>query len=116
MTLMSETRRRSQALDIELQSQLSLKAALQASLNDIERRYNMEMEKYNAIILRLQEELTQIRSNIQHSTRECEHLLNIKVKLEVEIAEYRRLLDGNLTVKVEDPAKKLVQTQVVTVT
>lgn len=54
----------------------------------------MEMEKYNVIIVRLQEELTLIRTDIQHSTREYEHLLNIKVKLEAEIAEYRRLLDG----------------------
>ncbi|XP_074537594.1 keratin, type I cytoskeletal 18-like [Halichoeres trimaculatus] len=93
-SVLSETRRRYQALDIELQSALSLKASLEATLRDIEARYNMEMEKYNAIILRLQEELTQIRADIQQNTREYEVLLNIKVKLEAEIAEYRRLLDG----------------------
>ena len=57
-------------------------------------RNNMEMERYNAMILRLQEELTQIRNEIQLQTTEYEHLLSIKVKLEAEIAEYRRLLDG----------------------
>lgn len=57
-------------------------------------RYNMEVEKYNAIILKLQEELTHIRNDIQNNSREYEQLLNIKVKLEAEIAEYRRLLDG----------------------
>ena len=66
----------------------------EATLRDIEARYNMEMEKYNTIIMRLQEELTQIRADIQQNTREYEVLLNIKVKLEAEIAEYRRLLDG----------------------
>uniref|UniRef100_A0A8P4GEK3 Keratin 18a, tandem duplicate 2 n=1 Tax=Dicentrarchus labrax TaxID=13489 RepID=A0A8P4GEK3_DICLA len=101
-TVVTETRRRYQALDIELQSALSLKASLEATLRDIDMRYNMEVEKYNVIIVRLQEELTQIRTDIQHNAREYEHLLNIKVKLEVEIAEYRRLLDG--------------ETQVVTVT
>merc|ERR1719378_1064190 len=117
MGVMSETRRRYQALEIELQSALSLKAALQASVGDIERRYNMEMERYNTIIMRLQEELTQIRSDIQHNSREYEQLLNIKVKLEAEIAEYRRLLDGDLSVRVEETSKqKVVQTQVVTVT
>lgn len=54
----------------------------------------MEVEKYNNIILRLQEELTQIRNDIQMKSREYESLLNIKVKLEAEIMEYRRLLDG----------------------
>ncbi|XP_041655403.1 keratin, type I cytoskeletal 18-like [Cheilinus undulatus] len=115
-SLMSETRRRHQALDIELQSALSLKAALEATLRDIEERYNMEMEKYNAIILRLQEELSKIRADIQTNTREYELLLNIKVKLEAEIAEYRRLLDGG-DLRLEDAIdSKKVQTKVVTVT
>uniref|UniRef100_A0A665T5C6 Keratin 18a, tandem duplicate 2 n=1 Tax=Echeneis naucrates TaxID=173247 RepID=A0A665T5C6_ECHNA len=107
--VMTETRRRYQGLDIELQSALSLKASLEATLRDIEIRYNMEVEKYNAIIVRLQEELTLIRNDIQHNTREYEHLLNIKVKLEAEIAEYRRLLDDAID-------RKTVQTKVVTVT
>uniref|UniRef100_A0A665SY96 Keratin 18a, tandem duplicate 2 n=1 Tax=Echeneis naucrates TaxID=173247 RepID=A0A665SY96_ECHNA len=115
--VMTETRRRYQGLDIELQSALSLKASLEATLRDIEIRYNMEVEKYNAIIVRLQEELTLIRNDIQHNTREYEHLLNIKVKLEAEIAEYRRLLDGGAVLKLEDAIdRKTVQTKVVTVT
>ncbi|XP_029291869.1 keratin, type I cytoskeletal 18-like [Cottoperca gobio] len=116
-TMMSELRRRYQGLDIEMQSALSLKASLEATLRDIEMRYNMEVEKYNTIILRLQEELTKIRTDIQHSTREYEHLLNIKVKLEVEIAEYRRLLDGEAHFILEDAVdSRMVQTKVVTVT
>ncbi|XP_028265569.1 keratin, type I cytoskeletal 18-like [Parambassis ranga] len=115
--LMSETRRRYQALDIELQSALSLKASLEATLHDIDMRYNMEIEKYNAILLRLQDELSKIRSDIQQNTREYEHLLDIKVKLEAEIAEYRRLLDGGASLKLEDAVDpKKVQTKVVTVT
>lgn len=54
----------------------------------------MEVEKYNRIILKLQEELKLIRNDIQIKGREYEHLLNVKVKLEAEITEYRRLLDG----------------------
>ncbi|KAF1390859.1 hypothetical protein PFLUV_G00062460 [Perca fluviatilis] len=116
-TVITETRRRYQGMDIELQSALSLKASLEATLRDIDMRYNMEVEKYNAIILRLQEELTQIRIDIQHNTREYEQLLNIKVKLEAEIAEYRRLLDGGADFKLQDAVdSKTVQTKVVTVT
>ncbi|XP_042265208.1 keratin, type I cytoskeletal 18-like [Thunnus maccoyii] len=116
-TVITEIRRRHQGLDIELQSELSLKAALEANLHDIDRRYNMEVEKYNAIILRLQEELTRLRTDIQHNTQEYEHLLNIKVKLEAEIAEYRRLLDGGADFKLEDAVdNKKVHTEVVTVT
>ncbi|KAM4737851.1 keratin, type I cytoskeletal 18-like [Anableps anableps] len=116
-TTMSETRRRQQALEIELQSALSLKASLEATLRDVEMRYNLEVEKYNAIILRLQEELAKIRADIQQNSREYESLLNIKVKLEAEIAEYRRLLDGGADLHLEDALEqKKVQTKVVTVT
>lgn len=75
------------------------KASLETTLRDIEMRYNNEVEKYNVVILRFQEELSQIRADIQQNTREYENLLNIKVKLEAEIAEYRRLLDGGATLK-----------------
>lgn len=75
------------------------KASLEGTLRDIEMRYHKEVEKYNVIILRLQEELSQIRADIQHNGREYENLLNIKVKLEAEIAEYRRLLDGGASLQ-----------------
>lgn len=54
----------------------------------------MEMEKYNGIILHLEEELSKLRSNIQGQTQEYEALLNMKMKLESEIATYKVLLDG----------------------
>lgn len=59
----------------------------------------MELEKYNIMLLRLQEELQQIRNDIQLKAREYETLLNIKIKLETEIMEYRRLLDGGPMLK-----------------
>ncbi|XP_034731833.1 keratin, type I cytoskeletal 18-like isoform X2 [Etheostoma cragini] len=116
-TVIAETRKKYQAMDIELQSALSLNASLKANLRDIDMRFNMEVEKYNTVILRLQEELTQIRNNIQRNTREYEQLLDIKVKLEAEIAEYRRLLDGGADFKLQDAVdSKIIQTKVVTVT
>ena len=62
-------------------------------------RYKMEVEQSLPSLLRLQEELTEIRTNIQQTTREYESLLNIKVKLEAEFTEYRRLLDGGAALK-----------------
>lgn len=71
-------------------------ASLGGNLHDIEMRYNMELQKYNAVLLRLEAELTQIRSDIQHQTQDYQILFNINIQLEAEIAEYRRLLDGDL--------------------
>lgn len=52
------------------------------------------MEKYNNVLVHLEAELTNLRANIQQQTQEYEALLNIKMKLESEIATYRNLLDG----------------------
>lgn len=90
----SDLTRQIQTLEIELASQQSLRASLEDTLRNTEMRNNMEMEKYNAIILRLEEELTHLRNNIQQQTQEYQALLNIKVKLEAEISTYKNLLDG----------------------
>uniref|UniRef100_A0A8C7F4M9 Keratin 18a, tandem duplicate 1 n=1 Tax=Oncorhynchus kisutch TaxID=8019 RepID=A0A8C7F4M9_ONCKI len=117
-TTFSESRRSIQSLQIDLQSQISLNAALEGNLHDIEMRYNMELQKYNAVLLRLEAELTQIRSDIQHQTQDYHILFNIKIQLEAEIAEYRRLLDGDLKVEVavEKKPTKAFRTKTLIVT
>lgn len=72
----------------------SQKGSLEGTLRDTEMRYNMEIESLNSVLLGLEAELTQLRNNIQLQTQDYEALLNTKMKLEVEIATYRRLLDG----------------------
>ncbi|XP_044066278.1 keratin, type I cytoskeletal 18 isoform X2 [Siniperca chuatsi] len=96
-TEVNDLRRQIQTLEIELESQKSLKASLEGTLRDTEMRYNMEIESLNTITLGLEAELTQLRNNIQLQTQEYEALLNTKMKLEAEIATYRRLLDGSST-------------------
>ncbi|AWP03129.1 putative keratin type I cytoskeletal 18-like [Scophthalmus maximus] len=90
----SDSGRQIQTLEIELASQQSLKASLEETLRNTEQRNNMEMEKYNAILVHLEEELTNLRANIQQQTQEYEALLNMKMKLEAEIGTYKTLLDG----------------------
>ncbi|XP_006784548.1 keratin, type I cytoskeletal 18-like [Neolamprologus brichardi] len=90
----SDLLRQIQTLEIELASQQSLKASLEDTLRNTELRNNMEMEKYNALIIRLEEELASLRANIQQQTQEYEALLNMKMKLEGEISTYKTLLDG----------------------
>ncbi|XP_035014495.1 keratin, type I cytoskeletal 18 [Hippoglossus stenolepis] len=116
-TTLTNTRRKYQTLDIELQSALNTNATQVATLRDINVHNNIEVEKYNKVILMLQEELTKIRTNIQNEKRDYENLLNIKMKLEAEIAEYRRLLEGGPPLRLEDAVDlKKIKTQVVTIT
>ncbi|GLD73662.1 keratin, type I cytoskeletal 18-like protein [Lates japonicus] len=116
-TEVNDLRRQLQTLEIELESQRSLKTSLEGTLRDTEMRYNMEIESLNSIILGLEAELTQLRNNIQMQTQEYEALLNLKMKLEAEIATYRRLLDGG-DFKLQDALEeqKTVKTKVMTVT
>jgi len=90
----SELRRTLQSLEIELQSQLSLKAALEGTLHDTESRYSLQLNQLQNIINGLEEELNTMRIDIERQGSEYKMLLDIKTRLEMEIAEYRRLLDG----------------------
>ncbi|KAG7275568.1 hypothetical protein CRUP_014950 [Coryphaenoides rupestris] len=104
----SDLSRQIQTLEIELASQQSLKASLDDTLRNTEHRNNMEMEKYNGMIMHLEGELTNLRANIQQQTQDYEVLLNMKMKLEAEIATYRTLLDGG-DLKLTDALEELLE-------
>ncbi|KAK3528306.1 hypothetical protein QTP86_030863 [Hemibagrus guttatus] len=93
-TEISDLKRTLQGLQIELQSQLSLKSALEGTLVDTENRYSTQLSQLQVIINRLESELSQMRLDIERQSNEYKVLLDIKTRLELEIAEYRRLLDG----------------------
>ena len=92
-TTLTDLRRTFQALEIDLEAMRNQKISLENSLRDVEARYNMQMEQLNGVLLHLESELAQTRAEGQRQTQEYEALLNIKVKLESEIATYRRLLE-----------------------
>lgn len=67
---------------------------LEGNLTETAVKYSVEMDRLQAILTQLEDELSQLRLEMQRQKTDYEQLLRIKQNLEMEIATYRRLLEG----------------------
>lgn len=67
---------------------------LEGNLAETGHKYSVEMERLQAALTQMEDELSQLRLDMQRNKTEYEQLLRIKQNLEMEIATYRRLLEG----------------------
>ncbi|XP_012621268.1 keratin, type I cytoskeletal 20 [Microcebus murinus] len=93
-TQLTELRRTSQSLEIELQSHLSMKESLEHTLEETNARFSGQLANLQALLSSLEAQLTQIRNDAERQNTEYNILLDLKIRLEQEIATYRRLLEG----------------------
>ena len=68
--------------------------SLESTLAETEARYSSQLAQMQGLIGNVEAQLAEIRCDLERQNQEYQVLLDVKARLESEIATYRRLLEG----------------------